>query len=134
MDNINHKEQYAIDPRPTSPEVTGEKPIVRDGDAALDFLRGEAVAGEAEAIDERRLLRKIDWMVVPLMFACYLLQYLDKSLLNYAAVMGIREDLVGYSGQCSFAFRVSFADLSLGSGYESIRQPVPAVLRRFPHL
>ena len=33
-------------------------------------------------------------MVVPLMFACYLLQYLDKSLLNYAAVMGIREDLV----------------------------------------
>ena len=134
MDNINHKEQYAIDPRPTSPEVTDEKPVVRDGDAALDFLRGEAVAGEAEAIDERRLLRKIDWMVVPLTFACYLLQYLDKSLLNYAAVMGIREDLVGYSGHCSFEFGGIFADLSLGSGHESIRQLVPAVLRRFPHL
>ena len=110
MDNINRKEQYAIDPRPTSPEATDEKPVVRDGDAALDFLRGEAVAGEAEAIDERKLLRKIDWMVVPLMFACYLLQYLDKSLLNYAAVMGIREDLVGHTGRCPIQSKVCFAD------------------------
>lgn len=94
MDNIDQKEQYPVAPRPNSPVFYDEKTPVKDGDAALDFLRGEAVPGEAETIDERKLVRKIDWMVVPLMFACYLLQFLDKSLLNYAAVMGIREDLV----------------------------------------
>lgn len=57
-----------------------EKPVFKDGDKALDFLRTEAEIGEGEDIDERRLVRKIDWMIVPLMFCCYLLQYLDKSL------------------------------------------------------
>ncbi|RMY01428.1 hypothetical protein D0868_08494 [Hortaea werneckii] len=131
MDNINRKEQYAIDPRPTSPEVTDEKPVVRDGDAALDFLRGEAVAGEAEAIDERRLLRKIDWMVVPLMFACYLLQYLDKSLLNYAAVMGIREDLdldTNQYANLSLLFYVAFLIFELPHAYLMQRFPTAKYL------
>ncbi|RMY87050.1 hypothetical protein D0862_10776 [Hortaea werneckii] len=131
MDNINHKEQYAVDPRPTSPEVTDEKPIVRDGDAALDFLRGEAVAGEAEAIDERKLLRKIDWMVVPLMFACYLLQYLDKSLLNYAAVMGIREDLdldTNQYANLSLLFYVAFLIFELPHAYLMQRFPTAKYL------
>lgn len=61
-----------------------EKPRYRDGDKALDFLRSEAEVGEGEEIDEKKLVWKIDKMVVPLMFCCYLLQYLDKSLLNYA--------------------------------------------------
>lgn len=61
-------------------EDSAEKPIYRDGDKALDFLRTEAEVGEGEDIDEKRLVRKIDWMIVPLMFCCYLLQYLDKSL------------------------------------------------------
>ncbi|KAI7314689.1 major facilitator superfamily transporter [Hortaea werneckii] len=131
MDNINHKEQYAIDPRPTSPEATDEKPVVRDGDAALDFLRGEAVAGEAEAIDERKLLRKIDWMVVPLMFACYLLQYLDKSLLNYAAVMGIREDLdldTNQYANLSLLFYVAFLIFEIPHAYMMQRFPTAKYL------
>lgn len=41
-----------------------EKPIFKDGDKALDFLRGEAEVGEADSIDEKRLLRKIDFMIV----------------------------------------------------------------------
>jgi len=65
-------------------EGNTEKPTFRDGDKALDFLRTEAEVGEGEDIDEKKLVWKIDKMVVPLMFCCYLLQYLDKSLLNYA--------------------------------------------------
>ncbi|KAK3056983.1 hypothetical protein LTR09_002021 [Extremus antarcticus] len=67
-------------------EGNTEKPTFRDGDKALDFLRTEAEVGEGEDIDEKKLVWKIDKMVVPLMFCCYLLQYLDKSLLNYAAL------------------------------------------------
>ena len=61
-------------------EEMPEKPRFKDGDKALEFLRTEAGDHEGEDIDEKALVRKIDWMVVPLMFCCYLLQYLDKSL------------------------------------------------------
>ncbi|KAK4120285.1 MFS general substrate transporter [Parathielavia appendiculata] len=46
-----------------------------------------------EPIDLTALRRKIDWHIVPLMFLCYTLQFLDKVILNYAAVMGISKDL-----------------------------------------
>ena len=65
-------------------EENPEKTIFRDGDKALTFLRTEAGVGEGEDVDEKRLVRKIDWMIVPLMFCCYLLQYLDKSLRMFA--------------------------------------------------
>ncbi|KAL1610871.1 hypothetical protein SLS59_000508 [Nothophoma quercina] len=44
-------------------------------------------------VDIRRLRRKVDWRIVPLMFGCYTMQFLDKVILNYAAVMGIQKDL-----------------------------------------
>ena len=61
-----------------------EKPQFKDGDKALEFLRTEAGVGEGEDIDEKRLVRKIDFMIVPLMFCCYLMQYLDKSLRTFS--------------------------------------------------
>jgi hypothetical protein len=30
--------------------------------------------------EEKKLIRKIDWMIMPLMWSCYCLQYLDKTL------------------------------------------------------
>jgi hypothetical protein len=57
--------------------------IPRDGDAALAFLNREEVI-EFTPEQERKLVRKIDWMVVPLMWSCYFLQYLDKTLSIFA--------------------------------------------------
>lgn len=71
----------------------GKISYINDADVALDFLRSEgAAAPEMSPQDERRLRRKIDWMVMPLMWCCYCLQYLDKTLINYANVMGLEED------------------------------------------
>lgn len=33
-------------------------------------------------INEKSLIRKIDYHIVPLMFLCYLMQFLDKVLIN----------------------------------------------------
>ncbi|KAF2624363.1 major facilitator superfamily transporter [Macroventuria anomochaeta] len=44
-------------------------------------------------VDIKALRRKVDWRIVPLMFGCYTMQFLDKVILNYAAVMGIQKDL-----------------------------------------
>lgn len=72
-----------------SPIEEGVKSIkntasLHDGDAALAFLQSNVAEGEAQAVDEKALVRKIDWMIMPLMFCCYFLQYLDKTLINYA--------------------------------------------------
>lgn len=52
----------------------------KSGDSALEFLRNAHDVGALTPEDERRLLRKIDWMIMPLMWCCYCLQYLDKTL------------------------------------------------------
>lgn len=43
--------------------------------------------------DVRRIRRKVDWRIVPIMFLCYTVQFIDKISLNYARVMGMNEDL-----------------------------------------
>ena len=52
----------------------------KNGDEALKFLKSAHDVGVLTPEDERRLVRKIDWMIMPLMWCCYCLQYLDKTL------------------------------------------------------
>lgn len=89
-----HDKEKALHATPEElPEVeVGEVKDVKNADAALDFLRHEGEGVEMTAEDEKRLVRKIDWMIMPLMWCCYVAQYLDKTLINYAAVMGLYED------------------------------------------
>lgn len=47
-------------------------------DAALEYLNQEDTRIMSE-IDEAKLVRKIDWMIVPMMLAAYLLQCLNFS-------------------------------------------------------
>lgn len=64
-------------------------------DAAWTYLNHHATTANAgtSRIDIRMLRRKIDWHIVPIMFCCYTMQFLDKVILNYAAVMGLQKDL-----------------------------------------
>lgn len=46
--------------------------------------------------EAKRVLRKIDFHVVPVLFAIYLIQYLDKNSLNFASAHGVEDgDEVG---------------------------------------
>lgn len=72
-----------------------------DADEAMKAFAG----GEAIHIDEatnKRLLRIIDWNLMPIMCVIYGLQYLDKTTLSYASIMGLRTDinLEGDDYQC----------------------------------
>ncbi|KAK1761501.1 major facilitator superfamily domain-containing protein [Echria macrotheca] len=64
-------------------------------DAAWEFLDGHREAANIKdaSVNLAALRRKIDWHIVPLMFCCYTMQFLDKVILNYAGVMTIRQDL-----------------------------------------
>ncbi|KAH8689921.1 major facilitator superfamily domain-containing protein [Talaromyces proteolyticus] len=66
----------------------------------MDSAIMHASTGEAESnlimtpAEERKLVRKIDLHLIPLMFILYLFQYLDKTSLGYTAIMGILQDAV----------------------------------------
>ncbi|KAG6843183.1 hypothetical protein H0H87_007152 [Tephrocybe sp. NHM501043] len=60
-------------------------------DHAVVYLEGHG--SESVEVDLVALRRKIDRRLMPYMFCCYVLQFLDKVMLNYAAVMGIKMDL-----------------------------------------
>jgi hypothetical protein len=47
----------------------------------------------------RRIVRKIDWRIIPLLFVTYLFNFMDKTILSSAAVFGLKDDnhLVGQS-------------------------------------
>lgn len=52
-------------------------------DAAWKFLNDHREAGgDTSSVDINALRRKIDWHIVPLMFGCYTMQFLDKVILN----------------------------------------------------
>jgi ACS family allantoate permease-like MFS transporter len=63
---------------------------IKGGDAALQYVTGEIIEIDPET--DKRILSKIDWHLLPWMFGLYMLQYLDKTALSYAAIMGIQKD------------------------------------------
>ncbi|KAG6032365.1 hypothetical protein E4U41_007228 [Claviceps citrina] len=80
---------------PSTGPLTGPAGVT-NVDAAWAFLnshRDASAADTVDAVDLNALRRRIDWHIVPLMFLCYTMQFLDKVTLNYAAVMGISKDL-----------------------------------------
>lgn len=96
-----------------------------DADEAMKaFAPGEVI--EIDEATNKRLLRIIDWHLMPLMCLVYGLNYLDKTTLSYASIMGIKKDigLVGNDYQW------------LGSmfyfGYLAWEYPTNRLLQRLP--
>jgi hypothetical protein len=71
-----------------------------DAEAIAQTSAGAAVApatGPIASVDEqlaRRVLRKIDRTIIPLLFVTYMLNFMDKTILSSAAVFGLRDDNV----------------------------------------
>ncbi|PLB46649.1 MFS general substrate transporter [Aspergillus steynii IBT 23096] len=58
-----------------------------------------------DPVEEKKVVRKLDRVILPLMAFVYFFQYLDKQSINYAAVFGLKKDL-GLSG-ADFSWAVS---------------------------
>lgn len=59
-------------------------PALKDPDQAYRFLHqiGAEHGGGESTAGLTALRRRIDWHIVPLMFCCYTMQFIDKVLLN----------------------------------------------------
>ncbi|KAI9924181.1 hypothetical protein MW887_007131 [Aspergillus wentii] len=79
-----------------------------------DYKEGSVTAFTLE--DEKKLVSKIDWHLMPLLIISYGAQYLDKTSLSYSAVLGIKDDL-DYSWASSIfyiGYLVASYPISLG--------------------
>lgn len=47
-----------------------------------------------DAVRIRRIVRKIDWRLIPLLFFTYMLNFMDKTILSSASVFGLIDDTV----------------------------------------
>ena len=62
----------------------------------LKFLRDydvRVIASSATEEDYAKIVRKLDWRILPLLFGTYALQCIDKSALGYAAAFTLSTDL-----------------------------------------
>ncbi|KAJ5898332.1 hypothetical protein N7504_008620 [Penicillium tannophilum] len=75
---------------------------------------------------ERRLVRKIDFMILPIMVFAYLLAFLDKQTLSYSALMGITEDLHLVGTQYSWSSGIFYF------GYLFFSYPASLLMVKFP--
>ncbi|KAJ5985797.1 hypothetical protein N7522_012993 [Penicillium canescens] len=99
---------------------------VRDIDPALQFMNAEEI--EYTPDEAKKVLSKIDRVLMPLLCWVYLIQFADKTSLNYASLMGIREDthLDAHSQQYSWVSSIFYA------GYIFWEFPTTYLLRRLP--
>ncbi|KAJ5984599.1 MFS allantoate transporter [Penicillium waksmanii] len=98
-----------------------------DADEAMKVF--EHMQGEAIELDEatnRRLLRKIDWHIMPVMCCVYGMNFLDKTTLSYASIMGIKEDLGLVGDQYSWLGSIFYF------GYLAWEYPTSRLLQRLP--
>ncbi|KAJ5817991.1 Major facilitator superfamily domain general substrate transporter [Penicillium robsamsonii] len=95
------------------------------GDGALQLLE----AGSSSVLDpaaSRRLLRKIDLYIMPLICIVYFLQYLDKIAISYASVTGMRESTNLQGNQFNWVSSIFFF------GQLALAFPTMRVMQLFP--
>jgi hypothetical protein len=61
-------------------------------DKAAQFLDSNGVPIKVTAAENKRILRKIDLTILPILLFVYFLQALDKATLSYASVFGLLDD------------------------------------------
>ncbi|KAL4898662.1 major facilitator superfamily domain-containing protein [Aspergillus ambiguus] len=76
--------------------------------------------------EERRLVWKIDLMILPIMLIAYMMAFLDKQTLSYTSLMGLREDLHLVGSEYSWSSSIFYF------GYLFFSWPASLLMVRFP--
>ncbi|KAF8509171.1 MFS general substrate transporter [Hysterangium stoloniferum] len=78
--------KHEVDEKHTSPSEVNYD--IKDGDEALRLVGARRTAHHSEEYN-LKLRRKLDMLIPPICAAVYFTQYLDKTSLNYASIMGL---------------------------------------------
>ncbi|CAK7216549.1 hypothetical protein SCUCBS95973_002844 [Sporothrix curviconia] len=102
---MNHTSKSALEavaPAPTAPVAVK---AVKQGNADEVDIATQILADYAETMgsegwtkeEEKKLMRRVDWRLIPILFVCATLLGLDKTAISAAAIYNIKGDL-GLSG------------------------------------
>ncbi|KAI1751670.1 major facilitator superfamily transporter allantoate [Xylaria castorea] len=86
--------EMSLEPHASEVQCMPKHAIDNDPDEALKLVAahaGETILLSAE--EQSKLLKKIDFSIMPLLCIVYGLNYLDKTTLSYASVVGFKTDL-----------------------------------------
>lgn len=101
--------------------------ITGDVDEAMEYaLEAEEEKIQFSETDQKRLLWKIDFFLLPLICLLYAIQYMDKTSINYASIMGLREYYHMHGNQYSWCGSAFYL------GYLIFEFPMSLALQRFP--
>lgn len=86
------KSDIALDSRTESSHSIAKTPQPGDSGSGLDraywYMQQSDVANQANSSRALEALRRrVDWWIVPICFACYTMQFIDKALLNVRALL-----------------------------------------------
>ncbi|KAL9609244.1 MAG: hypothetical protein Q9167_005979, partial [Letrouitia subvulpina] len=127
-DETGAKPAIAHEERVLSPQRTGwQLPHGGDGDTAMTLFA--AFEGDTEIGDpkeEKKLERKIDFMILPYLAVCYAFFYIDKTTLSYAAIFDIQEDLNLHGTQYNWLSSIFYF------GFLFFALPTNFLLQRLP--
>ncbi|CAN6615048.1 allantoate permease [Trichomonascus vanleenenianus] len=126
--NEKHVAQVAVE----YDEEAMDTKVVLNG--PLDKAAG--IIGADEEIDAspeeiRKVVRKVDFAVLPFLIVCYIFYYVDKTTLSYSAIFGMTTDLNLHGSQYSWLSSVFYFGVlvwSLPTNYLAIRLPVAKYL------
>jgi len=92
-----------------------------------DQERLNSIEESLTSMVEKKLLRKIDLCLLPLLTLSYMLQFLDKQTLNFASVMGMIHDLDLRGSQYSWSssiFYIGYLTFSYPASFLMVRLPI----------
>lgn len=72
----------------TSQDASIATSVHQDDSYAL-YKNGVGIATDEAEV--KKVLRKVDYRIIPILFVTYFLQYLDKNSLNFASVYGLKD-------------------------------------------
>ncbi|RAL05389.1 MFS general substrate transporter [Aspergillus ibericus CBS 121593] len=119
-------EKPHTNPPSETPELDDLK-LKEEATLARDVGIGQVLEVEATPEQERKVLRKLDMILIPLMGVCYMMQYMDKLALSQATMFNLRQDL-HLEGQeytwTSAVFYFGYFAWSWPSSYLIVRLPI----------
>ncbi|KAL2129716.1 hypothetical protein VTI74DRAFT_7415 [Chaetomium olivicolor] len=96
-------------------------------DEALKVITGYNGDKEWTEEEEKKIRRKIDWKLMPVLCFTYTLQYYDKAMLSQAALFGLRKDLDLQTGnRYSMTASIFYLGFIIGA------YPAMVLAQRFP--
>lgn len=90
----------------SSPPISSTASQERDDNYEF-YKQNRGIGFTAE--EAKKVLRKIDIQILPVLIVTYTLQYLDKNSINYAAVYGLKEG-TGLKGQ-DYSWLSAFSEI-----------------------